>query len=208
MGDLGFNLTIFNPDKVVDSSDFTIVKEFLGASIRCIAWDELHNIVYIGTMEGIIYTFNMKTKSLEESANLLKTITLIKIFNIENVSYLFASTTGGNLFCFTITDNNKLIIHNSFCAHEADKTNIDERFGSLSLYAEIWSLTGNKHSKLYSSNEKNIQTQFLVATSSEDQTVKIWEIDLLDKKKPELKHSFKEHHLAVTCLDWKVLKNH
>lgn len=60
-------------------------------------------------------------------------------------------------------------------------------------YAEIWSLT-------LSPDKSN----FRIVSSSEDQTEKVFELDLKEKRF-EQKYHLKGHELAVTSVDWKVM---
>lgn len=48
------------------------------------------------------------------------------------------------------------------------------------------------------------RNNFRIVSSSEDQTEKVFEVDL-KKKKFEQKYHLKGHELAVTSVDWKVM---
>jgi WD40 repeat protein len=59
-------------------------------------------------------------------------------------------------------------------------------------YAEIWSLTQSPHRESY------------IISSSEDQTEKVFKLDVLRKEFSEV-HHLKGHELAVTSIDWKIM---
>lgn len=68
-------------------------------------------------------------------------------------------------------------------AHKPVKEYFDERFGSLSKYAEIWSICFSPENQY-------------IATCSEDQTAKIWDFH------GNLIQTFVGHSTAVTSIDW------
>lgn len=151
-------------------------------------------------MGGKIFQCNSKDKSMKQLIDLKSTITCIRVYHYKHLDYplLSAGTTGGNLYTFKI-EGDKITMINQFIAHLPQPDNTDLRFGSLKLKAEIWSLTSHPETLL------NKKENHYVITSSEDQTIKVWEFTSQFDNKPVLLNSFKHHDLAVTCVDWKKM---
>jgi WD40 repeat protein len=219
VGDLERNITIFNNiwDQLsfqyntchhLSEEDLIFLRLEAKDPIRSVHWDEKLNSLFVGTMGGKIYLYekNEVASDCKLLIDLHSTITCIRVFHLENIDYpiLSVSTTGGVLYLFKINLNPfyELIILNSFEAHSSQPGNEDLRFGSLKIKAEIWSLTSYPGTKL--NPEKN---SLHIITSSEDQTVKIWEFSYpIELSTPKLIHCFKNHDLAVTSVDWKPMK--
>ena len=164
-------------------------------------WDTLNNNIFIGTLEGKIYSFDINTQQKTKHYHLRGSVTCLRVFStLKENSYLMASTTKGLLSLFKIKDDSLIIFH-CFVAHEPIRQINDPKFGSLQHWAEIWSLSVNINSKLNQINEN--EEIINIVSCSEDQTIKIWEYNLSNEN-PKLKKSFKYHKLAVTCVDWKV----
>ena len=68
-------------------------------------------------------------------------------------------------------------------AHKPPKGPQNPKFGSLIHFAEIWSLAWSPNNSL-------------IATSSEDQTTQIWDLN------GELVMTLRGHTAAVTSVDW------
>lgn len=218
VGDLEKNITIFNNiwDDIstkynchnLSEEDLIFIRIEAKDPIRSINWDEKLNSLFIGTMGGKIYLYEKydKLPNCKVITDLHSTITCLKVFHLENVDYpiLSVSTTEGVLHVFKINLNSnfELIIMNSYEAHSSQPANEDLRFGSLKIKAEIWSLT------CYPGTRLNVEKNCLhIITSSEDQTIKIWEFSYpIEYCTPKLIHCFKNHDLAVTSVDWKPMK--
>ena len=74
-----------------------------------------------------------------------------------------------------------------FVAHETQDSN-DERFGSLGLFSEIWSIAWSPCATF-------------IATASEDQTIRIW-----DSKTYDLVKVLEKHIMAVTGVRWENIQ--
>ena len=188
-GDLAGNLTIFN-NRTKKHEQIQLKNEM----IRSLCSDTNNKIFYIGTLSGKIFIYNYNNKNLNTLQNNIKdnndnkeTITCLK-FIFPN---LYFSDTGGNFYIYN--SNDKSIIYN-YLAHEPQKDNTNDEFGSLSIKSEIWSLLIHEID-----NEYNY-----VVTGSEDQSIKIWKIKFNSEKniikKNQLIIEIKEHKYAVTCL--------
>ena len=81
-------------------------------------------------------------------------------------------------------------------AHRAVTGSQDLNFGSIGLYAEVWSLTWSPCAGY-------------LATCSEDQTVAVWRLGTTPAgdngtEEPELVTTLRGHTAAVTCVKWKA----
>ena len=100
-------------------------------------------------------------------------------------SILAASTTDGTLALLQSQPGDELLRPVLvFKAHRASKGQQDMKFGSLTKFAEIWSLAWSPDGKM-------------VATSSEDQTTRIWTTE------GDLVKVLTGHTTAVTSVKWK-----
>ena len=212
VGDLERNITIFNSKwedvegcPHLKEEDLVMFRLQAKDAIRSVHWDEKLNKIFIGTMGGKIFEVDSNNSSIKQLADLKQTVTCLRIYHIdENVPekekiILIMGTTGGNIFIYQIVENDFIQILN-FIAHPPQPNNVDPRFGSLKYKAEIWSLTSLPTSKCSDNS-------FCLITSSEDQCIRIWEFEnKAFKNKPKLLHSFKNHDLAVTSVDWKPMK--
>ena len=195
-GDLSGNITIFDNNKE-NYEQVHLENEM----VRSLCSDKNNNIVYAGTLSGKIfkYDYNEKTLSLlttnqiNENKN-NEAITCLKYLNPN----LYFSDTGGNIFIYNTINSN--IIYN-YLPHEPQKDNTNLDFGSLSIKSEVWCFLVHE-----------INAEFLyIITCSEDQSVKIWKIQLNTNKDKiisnKLIKEIKEHKYAVTCLDWSYNNN-
>lgn len=235
VGDLESNVSIFN----LDEKKYTH-KVKLAQSIRSLAWSNYRNhsdpnyleynqsgILYIGLMQGGIYSYNLHTGDIRKEINIKGTITCLKVLEpICNMpAYLLASSSKGAVSVFEVGDDNSLILYTSFFAHEPDPYCSNERFGSLPYYAEVWSICFNQSSSLFETAVKNAEgkedndSKQLVlksfsnaisdfkhinfATVSEDQSLKVF--NLSKNCNPQLIFTDKRHHLASTSVSWKSM---
>ena len=203
-GDLLGNITIFDKDK----DNYEQIK-LENEMIRSICTDKINKIIYAGTISGKIYKYNYNTKILSSLNNTKingnkennnknnneESITCLRYLN----KNLFFSDTGGNLYIYNVNEEKIMF---SFLAHEPQKDNKNEEFGSLSIKSEIWSFV------VHEINNENIY----IATGSEDQTIKIFKYKINREKNMINKNNLikikeiKEHKYAVTCLDWACIK--
>jgi len=88
----------------------------------------------------------------------------------------------------------------NFQAHEAIPDLKDSNFGSLILYAEVWSICWGPHDR-----------PLFIATTSEDQTVRVWDVHnffsmsegvVACKDKVSRVTTLTGHKAAVTSVDW------
>ena len=195
-GDLGGSITIFDKDKE-KHEQIKLNSEM----VRSICSDRVNKIVYIGTISGKIYKYDYNKKILslakniksnENNENNNETITCMRYLNPN----LFYSDSGGNIFIYN-TIEEKIIFN--YLAHEPQKDNTNEDFGSLTIKSEVWSFI------IHEIDEENLY----LATGSEDQSIKIWKMKTNNDKnvikKNNLIKEIKEHKYAVTCLDWTTI---
>lgn len=108
---------------------------------------------------------------------------------------IMVGTSHGDIVLFDENDYSKSIDHKAHHPIKYECPIQREMFGSLKHYAEIWSLTSCPKES----------PNFLVASSSEDQTKKIFSVDRGNGKLEEIAH-LKGHELATTSIDWKMMR--
>ena len=194
-GDLSGNITIFDNNE----EKYEQVK-LNNEMVRSLCSDKDNNIIYVGTLSGNIYKYDYNNKKLSllttyqnnENKN-NEAITCLKYLHPN----LFFSDTGGNIFIYNTISSG--IIYN-YLPHEPQKDNKNLDFGSLSIKSEVWSFLVHELNNEY----------LYIITCSEDQSVKIWKIQLNQEKNKILSNALikeiKEHKYAVTCLDWIYLE--
>jgi WD40 repeat protein len=213
IGDLEFNISIVRYDYETGSYEH-LEKVFIGESIRCLTVDSENKVVYIGTMNGTVYSYEI-LKDTHFKSRLTKLIHLrgsvnsIKFFTVEKNyttrSCLIVGTSKGLLSLYKIKEKTDLYLFHCFIAHEPVEGCDEEKFGSLPYWAEIWSVCINNKSSLC--NKKGYTNTFHIVTCSEDQCIKIWEYDIDKNYNPKHISCFKKHDLAVTAVDWKNMHN-
>jgi WD40 repeat protein len=201
-GDLEGNIIKFN---IQDNS----IKLFgIKEPIRAININPFQKTIYFATFKGNIFILdnsnNIKKINFTEKFidNYYKkesdnTITCLQI--VYN-KFLIFSNINGYIFIFDIL--NDMFLY-SFKAHFEQTENKDLNFGSLHLRSEIWTFKIYEKSILNDVKDDNDKGNFYLATGSEDQTVKIYNIIYTNKKNFSNKHvkTIKNHKLAVTCID-------
>jgi len=90
-------------------------------------------------------------------------------------NFIFLSTTKGNISILYNCENGFIRL-NDFRAHPPQPENTNLQFGSLKLTAEVWSIAIKEKYK----NELENKLILNIFSASEDQMVKIWEINLFD----------------------------
>lgn len=141
-------------------------------------------------------------------------------------NFVYLCTTKGSLEILYNSNKGYIRLH-KFIAHKAQPGNTDNRFGSLNIKAEVWSITLKE--KHFNINENKFIVNIISA--SEDQTIKIWEINLFNfinsttilneifleefrlnsigNSEKEIlieeKITYKNHDLAVTSVDCKIV---
>lgn len=190
-GDLSGNIIKYTPP-----SFQSILLSASGEMIRCIS---LHSTnIYCGTMNGNIYRFLSQNNTVEKVLTLPSeaTVTCIRT----NEQFLFASDINGYIHIYNIDNNHNLFYE--FQAHKPNEFNDDINFGSLHLKSEIWSFAKYDNTVLFNNNTTAL---CFIATASEDQSIKIFEIS--KSKSYNLIHEKHDNSLAVTCLDWSTISN-
>lgn len=192
-GDLLGGITVLDMSKNICKR----IYEFKDEMIRCICSEPDSSSIYCGTIKGNIYKYsytnnNYKLIKQRENQNEENTITCIRFYK----PLLIASDSTGKIYIYK---NDSLIY--SFEAHPPIPENDNDNFGSLYIKSEIWSFICYPPSKLNSENN------LYMCTSSEDQTIRVWNINYSDDKYAEkLIKVIKDNKLAVTCLDWNIMK--
>ena len=194
-GDLSGNITIFDKNNE-KYEQIQLDKEM----VRSICSDKNNQVIYIGTLSGKIFQYNYIQKKLlqlkeyiDNKKNDDEAITCVRYIHPN----LYFSNTGGNVFIFNTKEQK--IIYN-YIPHKPQKDNTNIEFGSLSIKSEVWS---------FLVHEIDNENSYIV-TGSEDQSIKIWKIEINNEKnyikKNKLIKEIKEHKYAVTCLDWTSIK--
>jgi WD40 repeat protein len=145
-------------------------------SVRCLKW--LGEQVLIGTVEGLLYIWDFQMSEPEIYYSFESTIVCMAL----KEQVLALGCTNGQLFFMKDRE-----IINTILAHE--KQEAEERFGSLGLFSEIWSLAWSPDG-------------MSLATGSEDQSVKIWDVLTLSSTRTLPKHA-----RAVTGVRWEEIKS-
>ncbi|KAL4479808.1 hypothetical protein ABPG73_018029 [Tetrahymena malaccensis] len=188
VGDFLGNVYIYPAEMCVDND--AIFQTSVLSGIRSLDWDDSGMFIAIGTMEGSIYRwyFQDYTAQPQLIANLKGSITSLRFKQENENQYLLAATTEGQFAIFQDNFGQNMITKVVFYGHLPQDSS--DRFGSLDIFAEIWSCIWNC----------NNSSQ--IATCSEDQTVHIFD---LKNKQPLQTHELKGHTLAVTSVDWKKM---
>jgi len=142
--------------------------------------------VEIGCLDGKVYRWvpeagNEPTLLFSLSSG----ITCLKWENGPHSKKLAASSTDGTLAIVEQSpgESNNVTFISAFKAHKAPTGPQDLNFGSLGKFAEIWSIAWSPD---------NLK----IATSSEDQTTHIWNLN------GEKLNTLTGHTSAVTAVDW------
>jgi WD40 repeat protein len=154
------------------------------ASVRCLVWfGETH--VLIGCLDGRVVRWRVGEEEAVEEVCRMEGSVIIMRWNQDKTLLAVGSSTGVLTICSALETNCGLVPETSFTAHPPQLGNKDMRFGQLSKQAEIWSLCWSP-----SSNQ--------IATCSEDQTTKIWNV-----RNWSCQATLRGHTMAVTGVDWK-----
>ena len=149
----------------------------------------------------------MLLEKLKNTITCIRTISL-NDNNFDLKKFVFLCTTNGYIYIYEVK-NNKAVLLFDFVAHSPQPENNDMRFGSLKFKSEVWSISVIKKYEI----ENNDMILNLIS-GSEDQTIKIWEIKIFDLLNFSDKNEnnfirkmacYKNHDLAVTSVDYKIL---
>ena len=170
VGDFSGKIVVFDCQ-----SNELIASTQVQGSVRSVAWNQER--VFIGTIEGLLYSWGV----LEEEAQIFYSFSSSVVCMKWFMDILALGCTSGELF---FLQNNEVI--HQVMAHERQES--DEKFGSLGLFSEIWSITWSPNGEFF-------------ATGSEDQSIKVW------KWSPwEYLITLPKHERAVTGVRWEQVQ--
>lgn len=153
---------------------------FIGASIRCIEW--IGDVILLGGMDSNLYRWNYKLKSsVDQLGTHSGSIICMDMENGKKSDHIALGTSNGFLEIVSLRDCTTVI---KFQAHPPVNEHVErDKFGSIHKFSEVWSL------KWSPCND-------FIATSSEDQSTKIWNL------KGDCLQTIVGHTTAVTGVDW------
>ena len=171
VGDFSGKVVVFD----CESSDL-VASTGVQGSVRSVAWKG--EKVFIGTIEGLLYSWDFQE---EEEAQIFYSFSSTVVCMKWYKEVLALGCTSGELFFM----QDSQVVH-QVMAHERQES--DEKFGSLGLFSEIWSLTWSPNGEFF-------------ATGSEDQTIKVW------RWSPwEHLVTLPRHERAVTGVRWEEVR--
>jgi WD40 repeat protein len=147
-----------------------VTRTNVAISVRSLCWSPNGAELYIGDMAGNIHAWSPthESSAVRLIFGLNGSITALQWSpspSVSTVPCLAAATTDGTLALLQAQPGDNVLLRPSlvFKAHRASKGEQDLRFGSLTKFAEIWSLAWSPDGRM-------------IATSSEDQTTRIWTV--------------------------------
>ncbi|EAS01161.2 WD domain, G-beta repeat protein (macronuclear) [Tetrahymena thermophila SB210] len=194
VGDFLGQVQIFRckSEETSDNENHPIRQIQLQSGIRCLDWLPSGEGIVIGTLDGSIIIKQFSNG--QDFSNILQiqsncSITSLKFRTIKDKTFLLATNSLGQVIIFEENQCNGMFsVKHQKQAHLPQASS--SQFGTLDKYAEIWS-------SVWGLNGIN-----LIATSSEDTTVKIYKIS---NDHINLKQTLNAHKLAVTSIDWKKM---
>eukprot|EP01080_Neovahlkampfia_damariscottae_P002843 gene2843-4249_t len=181
-GDFLGNVFLWDVEKQITTKEVNIM-----SSVRCICWKKQSKSIQIGGMDGSVYDWNIETNDVQRVISLTSEVICMKWDNEEKQQKLAIGTRDGKL-CLLQQELGDYFLKTSlvFLAHPPIKDGEQNgKFGSIGKYSEIWSLKWSPKSDF-------------IATSSEDQSTKIWNLE------GKLMKELKGHTTAVTSVDWGI----
>ncbi|KAL4494969.1 hypothetical protein ABPG72_015669 [Tetrahymena utriculariae] len=194
VGDFLGNIQIFcsKSEEESDNKNHPIRSFQLQSGIRCIDWLPNGEGIVIGTLDGSIVMKKFSNDLIISSDILIQSncsITSLKFKTIQDKILLLASNSLGQVIVLEKSQCNSMFqVKYQKEAHLPQSSS--SQYGTLGKFAEIWS-------SIWGLNGVN-----LIATSSEDTTIKIFNIE---KNRIGLKQTLNAHKLAVTSIDWKKM---
>lgn len=188
IGDMAGNVFCF--DHSVSPAISIVASANVMASVRSMCWNPSGTALIVGDMAGNIHSWSPSAGNLPRVVfGLNGSITQLQWrpprVGDESGGCLAASTTDGTLALLQSQPGDDLLRPILvFKAHRAAKGQQDLQFGSLTKFAEIWSLAWSPDGGM-------------LATSSEDQTTRIWTTE------GEAVRTLTGHTTAVTSVKWK-----
>eukprot|EP01080_Neovahlkampfia_damariscottae_P000081 gene81-4330_t len=165
------------------------IKEIqLKSAIRCLRWKRNSNWIQIGCLDGSILNWNIENDKLQKILKIRSKIICMDWENSENPSRLAIGTKDGHLIILQENQNIFKKVLNKVSHPPIKGGEKNGRFGTIGMYSEVWSLKWSPNNNF-------------IATSSEDQTTKIWNL------KGELIQTLSGHTTAVTSVDWSLSSN-
>lgn len=157
-----------------------VCKSKIFGCIRCLCFH--YDTLYIGTIEGNIFAwdfFNSEQQELFFSIGDQESV----ICMAWKSDSLAVGSRNGEIWLFPHTPSE----FHKFLAHETQES--DERFGSLGLFSEVWSITWSPCGNF-------------LASASEDQSVRIWNTHTY-----AIAAVLPKHKRAVTGVRWEKIEN-
>eukprot|EP01130_Rhizamoeba_saxonica_P011229 TRINITY_DN4656_c0_g1_i2.p1 TRINITY_DN4656_c0_g1~~TRINITY_DN4656_c0_g1_i2.p1 ORF type:complete len:453 (+),score=74.58 TRINITY_DN4656_c0_g1_i2:134-1360(+) len=206
-GDLSGKVHLWAVDNCAKEPDYMYNLEVC-SGVRSLCWkgedDDNPVSLLIGCMNGVIYRWFPLTDPINKHIYIAlpRAVTSIKWQNGDPATSLVASAdSGGTLAIYEKARGEDFLrLRSGILAHRPSLGNKqDSKFGSLQQYAEIWSLCWSPDNHY-------------IATCSEDQTCKIWKLNILSRSEftyclysidiPIEWLTLSGHALAVTCVSW------
>lgn len=173
VGDFSGGIAIF----AYESSEI-VSKAQVPGSIRCLSWKQEQ--LFIGTIDGNIFVWNFPEGKEPIIYYAIGSSIVCMSWKGENLAL---GCSSGEIWVFYASPD----IYHKFLAHETQDGN-DERFGSLGLYSEIWSICWSPCGNF-------------LASGSEDQSVRIWNTTTF-----EIVQNLPKHKRAVTGVRWETIQ--
>lgn len=166
---------------------YNVVRNRQFVPVRCMAMDPEDRILLVGTMMGSVYMLERPGESTSDPAEIISGEHAVVCMSWKGTRLALGSVSGELKIYDFATGSAQLL--QSFLAHEPSTQPKDPKFGSLTLFSEIWTLSWSP------------RDEDLIATGSEDQTVVVWE--LAERRKVV---TLPKHRNAVTGVVWKVME--
>ena len=192
VGDLSGQLHVYSTeDRRTGDRKYSVEMFSEAISVRSLLWSKYMDVLVIGTLAGFIFT--VKTPENEGSELKLALecphgVTVIREKEVGGTVMIAVGTVGGEVVLLTCQSTGELTVLKSFLAHRPQEGfDSSSYFGSLRHFSEVWSLSW-------------APAAYALATSSEDQTVVVWDVETENALV-----TLPKHRRAVTAVDWKVL---